>query len=50
MAEWFAFLIVIFEECVAFLSSCTILGVPVIGIIVGSVILCVILRSLIYGA
>lgn len=46
MAEWFAFFIVIFEECVAFLSSVTIMGASVISIIVASVILTVLLRAI----
>lgn len=42
MADWIAFFVVIFEECIAWLTSVELLGVPVAGIIAGFFLLGVI--------
>lgn len=46
MADWFAFIITIGEEAVAWLSSMQIYGVPVAGIIVGFFLLGFIMRAI----
>lgn len=46
MADWISFFVVIFEECISWLTSVTLLGVPVAGIIVGFFLMGVIFRVL----
>lgn len=48
MTDWIAFIITVGEETVAWLSAMQIMGVPVAGIIVGTFLLCVILRAILY--
>lgn len=44
MSDWLAFLVVIFEKCIEFLTTVQILGVPVLGIMAGFFLLGVIFR------
>lgn len=46
MSDWIAFMVVILEECVSWLTSVQLLGVPVLGIIAGFFLLGVIFRIL----
>lgn len=48
MSEWFAFIITIGEETVAWLSAMELLGAPLAGIIVGFFLLGVLFRALLY--
>lgn len=48
MADWISFFIVIFQTCIGFLTDCTLMGVPLIGIIIAVVIICVILSAILY--
>lgn len=46
MADWIAFFVVILEECISWLTSVQLLGVPVLGIMAGFFLLGVIFRIL----
>lgn len=48
MAEWFAFIITIGEETVAWLASMELLGAPLAGILVGCFLLGVLFRAFLY--
>ena len=48
MAEWFAFLITLGEETIAWLSSMTLFDVPLAGILVGFFCIGVLLRAMLY--
>lgn len=49
MSDWIAFMVVILEECVSWLTSVQLLGVPVLGIIAGFFLLGVVF-SIFYRA
>lgn len=49
MSDWIAFMIVILEQCVSWLTSVQLLGVPVLGIIAGFFLLGVVF-SIFYRA
>lgn len=46
MADWFAFILTIGEEMIAWLSAMEIYGVPLAGIIVGFFILGYVMRAI----
>lgn len=46
MAEWWAFIVAVISECLRWLSSMTLWGVPVLGIIVGFFLLTVLIREM----
>lgn len=48
MADWFAFIITIGEETVAWLSSMQLFGVPLAGIMVGFFLIGVMLRAYLF--
>lgn len=50
MADWVAFFIALWQNCVSFLTECQIFGVPLIGFIVAVFIMGVILRALLVKA
>lgn len=48
MADWISFIIVIFETCIGYLTECTLMGVPLIGIIIAVVLTCIVLSAVLY--
>lgn len=48
LSDWLDFFVTALGRCVSFLTSCEILGAPVLGIVVAAVILGVILDAVLY--
>lgn len=48
MTEWISFIVVIIETCMGYLVECTLMGVPLIGILVAVALTCIILSAILY--
>ena len=50
MQDWVNWLVALCQTCVQWLSSMTVLGAPVLGIIVGVFVIGLIIRSVMYSS